>query len=153
MTAFPGVIHKQPNALFGVSFPDFPGCISAADDLSDIPAMAKESLELPIEGMIEDGLDLPEPRALADVQADPDGNDFQAVMVVEIEPPSRQVRANTSLDERLPGKIDSEAEARGMTRSGFPAVAAREMMTKSGSAGKKAAKGRRAFSKLSPQFL
>ncbi len=66
--------------------------------------------------LAEQGETLPEARALSDIQLDPDWNDFQALIVVEIEAPSRQVRANISIDEGLLGKIDSEAKARGMTR-------------------------------------
>jgi predicted RNase H-like HicB family nuclease len=62
-----GIIHKQPDSVFGVSFPDFPGCISATEELADIPAAAKEALEFHVAGMVEDGMELPVPRSLADI--------------------------------------------------------------------------------------
>lgn len=130
MTSYIGVIHKLPDSIFGISFPDFPGCISAADDLSDLPTAAKEALELCVEGMVEDGDRLPEPRSLSDIQADEEWNDYQAILVVEVIPPARQVRANISIDEALLIKIDRMAEDNGMTRSGFLAVAARELIAK-----------------------
>ena len=138
MTSYIGVIHKHPGSIFGVSFPDFPGCISAADDLSDVPAAAKEALELCVEGMIEDGDRLPEPRSLTDIQADGAWNDYQAILVIDVALPARQVRANISIDEALLIKIDRVAEDSGMTRSGFLAVAARQLIAK-----RKGKKGKR----------
>jgi predicted RNase H-like HicB family nuclease len=128
MTAYIGIIHKQADSVFGISFPDFPGCIAAADTLNDAPEAAREALALYVGLLVDSGESLAEPRSLAEVLADPDWNDFQALIVVEIEGPSKQVRANISIDERLLGEIDRVAEARGMTRSGFLAVAAREMI-------------------------
>ncbi len=57
-TAF---IHKDPDSCYGVTFPDFPGCISAGDTIEEAKEMAQEALELHIETMIEDGDELPDP--------------------------------------------------------------------------------------------
>jgi predicted RNase H-like HicB family nuclease len=38
------IIHKEPNSDFGVSFPDFAGCITAGRTLDEAKDMAAEAL-------------------------------------------------------------------------------------------------------------
>jgi len=38
------IIHKDPDSDFGVSFPDFPGCITAGRTLDEAKEMAREAL-------------------------------------------------------------------------------------------------------------
>jgi predicted RNase H-like HicB family nuclease len=54
-------IHKDPQSSFGVSVPDLPGCISAGDTIAEALMMAKEAITLHLEGMLDDGLELPDP--------------------------------------------------------------------------------------------
>ena len=37
------IIHKDPDSDFGVSFPDFPGCITAGRSLDEAKDMALEA--------------------------------------------------------------------------------------------------------------
>src|SRR5260370_3674382 len=67
-----GLIHKDADSDFGVSFPDFPGVTTAGVTLDDARAMAEEALALHIEGLVEDGEAVPEPTALEEVMSDPD---------------------------------------------------------------------------------
>jgi len=53
------LIHKDKDSAYGVSFPDFPGCISAGDTFDEVMAMGKEALGFHAEGMLEDGQELP----------------------------------------------------------------------------------------------
>src|ERR1035441_6271666 len=46
-------LHKDKNSDFGVSFPDFPGCITAGSSLDEARAMAAEALALHVAGMRE----------------------------------------------------------------------------------------------------
>jgi len=55
MAAYIGIIHKDKDSDFGVSFPDFPGCATAGIDMNEAALMAKEALALHIDGMTEDG--------------------------------------------------------------------------------------------------
>ena len=55
------LIHKEPKSDFGVSFPDFPGCISAGTTVEEAMAMAREALAGHIEAMIDEGLSIPRP--------------------------------------------------------------------------------------------
>jgi predicted RNase H-like HicB family nuclease len=40
------LIHKDADSLYGVSFPDLPGCFSAGDTLEETVANARESVAL-----------------------------------------------------------------------------------------------------------
>jgi predicted RNase H-like HicB family nuclease len=64
MRQYIGLIHKEAASDYGVSFPDFPGVVTAAKDLDDARAMADEALALHIEGLVEDGEAIPEASSL-----------------------------------------------------------------------------------------
>jgi len=64
-------LHKDAKSDYGVSFPDFPGCITAGSTMEEARRMAVEALSLHIAGMQEDGEEIPEPSTLDDLQADP----------------------------------------------------------------------------------
>jgi predicted RNase H-like HicB family nuclease len=88
------IVHKDENSAYGMTFPDAPGCFSAADEMDDLFAMASEALELWAEGMREDGLPIPEPRDLEALKAAPEwADDFnQAVKLIAIHMYSRLER-------------------------------------------------------------
>jgi predicted RNase H-like HicB family nuclease len=67
MRSYIGLVHKDADSHFGVSFPDFPGVVTAGTTLNDARAMAKEALALHIEGMVEDGEAIPEPSGLEEL--------------------------------------------------------------------------------------
>lgn len=47
---------------FGIMFPDVPGVFTGGDTPEELAAMAREALELQLQGLHEDGEPLPEPR-------------------------------------------------------------------------------------------
>lgn len=47
---YPVYVHKDEGSAYGLTFPDFPGCFSAADELADLPRMAQEAVEVYFEG-------------------------------------------------------------------------------------------------------
>lgn len=55
MTAYIGIIHKEVGSDFGVSFPDFPGCVTAGSDMNEAASMAKEALAGHVALLAEDG--------------------------------------------------------------------------------------------------
>ena len=59
-TKYVAVIHKDRNSEYGVSFPDFPGCISAGKNLDEVYEMAQEALQFHVDGMVEEGLEIPD---------------------------------------------------------------------------------------------
>jgi predicted RNase H-like HicB family nuclease len=129
MRNYIGLIHKDADSDFGVSFPDFPGVITAGTTLDDARAMAEEALALHVEGMTEDGRPIPEPSSLEDVMADHNNRTSVAILVsIKTEQP-KAVRVNVSLPEDVLAQIDTYAEAHGFTRSGFLAQAARKMIS------------------------
>jgi len=130
MQNFIGLIHKDPDSDYGVSFPDFPGVATAGMDLDDARRMAEEALAFHVEGMIEDGEAIPEPSSLEAIMSDPENGDAVAVLIPLRTPAKKAVRVNITLAEDLLRAIDAHAEAHGLTRSGFLARAAeRQMMS------------------------
>jgi predicted RNase H-like HicB family nuclease len=111
-------LHKEKDSDFGVSFPDFPGCITAGRTLEEARRMAVEALALHIQGMVEDGIVVPEPSMLDDLENDPELRHGVAVLVTA-ELPSKRVRVNITAMESQIAEIDRLAEKAGLTRSGY----------------------------------
>jgi predicted RNase H-like HicB family nuclease len=125
MTEYIALIHKDRHSSFGASFPDLPGCMSAADSLEELRPMIEESLSLHIEGLLEDGDALPEPSTLDAIVKSKDYADAVAVMVVKSpQAPDATVRVNITLSEKTLAQIDRKAAKKGMSRSSFLVKAA-----------------------------
>ncbi len=127
MANYIGIIHKDPDSDYGVSFPDFPGCITAGLDLDDARAMAEEALAFHVEGMMEDGEPIPEPSSLEAVMADPVAREGVAILV-PLRIVVKSVRVNITVPEDALREIDAYAEREGFTRSGFLVTAAKKAM-------------------------
>ncbi|MCU0591244.1 MAG: type II toxin-antitoxin system HicB family antitoxin [Desulfobacterales bacterium] len=84
MANYIAIVHKEAKTDFGVSFPDFPGCVTAGQTVDEAKDLAQEALALHIKGMIEDGEQLPAPSKLEDIMADADYADAVAYLVVSI---------------------------------------------------------------------
>jgi predicted RNase H-like HicB family nuclease len=63
-------LHKNRKSDFGVSFPDFPGCITAGRTLEEARRRAAEAFSFHIVGMVEDGEKIPNPSTVDDVVDD-----------------------------------------------------------------------------------
>lgn len=125
MRNYIGLIHKDADSDYGVSFPDFPGVITAGRDLDEARQMAEEALAFHIEGLIEDGEAIPAPSSLEAVMADPDNKDGVAILVALKSETKKAVRINITIQEDILQEIDAYAEKNGLTRSGFLARAAK----------------------------
>ena len=123
-----GIIHKDESSDFGISFPDFPGCISAGATLDETLAMGREALRGHIAVMSDNGEAIPEPSAMEAIMADADYQDGTPVLVPAPAIPSRTVRVNITLPEDALRQIDAFAEDHGLTRSGFLVSAAKKAM-------------------------
>lgn len=121
-----GLIHKETKSDYGVSFPDFPGVVTAGKDLDDARAMAEEALALHIDGLLEDGEAVPEASSLEEVMADPENKDGVAILVAVKTDAVKCVRVNVTLPEDVLAQIDKFAKERGLSRSGFLAQAAKK---------------------------
>lgn len=127
MTRIVTLVHEE-EGRFGASFPDLPGCTTVAGDLDTLVRKAADVASFHVEGMIEDGLDLPRLRSLSEVRADPDFLTDAAgalILLLDVELPTRTVRVNISLDESILRRIDRAASEAGESRSGFLAAAAK----------------------------
>jgi predicted RNase H-like HicB family nuclease len=127
MADYIALIHKDADSDHGVSFPDFPGCVSAGSTLEEARRMGAEALALHIEGLVEDGEAIPEPSNLDQVMHDPDNRDGVAILI-HAEVKAKAVRVNITLPEDALREIDLYAESHGFTRSGFLVTAARRVM-------------------------
>ena len=120
MANYIAIVHKEPKSDFGVSFPDFPGCITAGKNIDEAKDMAQEALTLHIQGMIEDGEKMPPPSKLEEIMADPDFADAAAYLVVDVpDAKPRTVRVNITVPEMTLKQIDAAAKKCGMSRSSF----------------------------------
>ena len=111
-------LHKDKKSDYGVSFPDFPGCITAGTSLEEARRMAAEALSLHIAGMRLDGERLPRPSTLDDLRNDPEMKGAVAFLVEAAEP-ERTVRINITARETQLLEIDSRARAARLTRSAY----------------------------------
>lgn len=130
MVAVVALVHGKPG-VYGISFPDFPGCVSGGATVDEALRRGRDALDFHVESMMEVGEPLPKIRDIAEIKADPEyDEDFvdALIAVVDAEVPAKAVRVNISIDERLLDRIDRAAEATGETRSGFIAAAARERL-------------------------
>ncbi len=126
---YPVYVHPgDAKHAHGVTFPDFPGCFSAADEWADLPAAIQEAVRAHFHG---DGAQaVPAPTALETLAADPQyqGGVWLLADVDLSRIDTSPVRLNISLPANLVQQIDAYARSHGATRSGFLAQAARQAM-------------------------
>ncbi len=130
MRQYIGLIHKDPESDYGVSFPDFPGVATAGRTLDETRLMAVEALAFHIEGLVADNEAIPEPSTLETVMADPANRDGVAILVAAKTPAAKAVRVNVTFPEDVLAQIDRYAEAHGFTRSGFLTQAAKRVINR-----------------------
>jgi predicted RNase H-like HicB family nuclease len=131
MRQYIALIHKQDESDYGVSFPDFPGVITAAATLDDARVLAEEALAFHIEGLIEDDEAIPEPSSLEALMKDRRNRDGVAILVPAKTKSGKVVRVNITLPEDVLADIDRYAEGHGFTRSGFLTQAAKRVLQES----------------------
>ena len=83
-----GIVHEGEEN-FGISFYEFPGCVSVADTFEELREVVKEALEFHIEGMKEDFLKIPRPATFEEVGEWADEHEYSdsivAMLVIELE--------------------------------------------------------------------
>ena len=131
MATIVALIHGKAGA-YGISFPDFPGCVSGGRTLDEALRRGRETLATHVGALTSEGIALPIVRDIDAVRADPesapDFADAILVSAVELDLPGKSVRVNVSFDEKLLARIDRAAEAEGESRSRFLAEAARKRL-------------------------
>lgn len=57
------MIIEEGKNNYSAYLPDLPGCVATAKTIEELKQLMREAVELHIEGMIEDGLPIPEPNS------------------------------------------------------------------------------------------
>ena len=64
------VIYEKGDSSYGAYVPDLPGCITVGDTLEEVQTLIQEAIEFHIEGLQEDGDDVPQPSINLPIQYD-----------------------------------------------------------------------------------
>ena len=60
------VVIEKANENYSAYAPDLPGCIATGDSVEAVEIEIGEAIRLHVEGLIKDGLNVPEPSAIAE---------------------------------------------------------------------------------------
>jgi len=127
---YPVCLQKEPDSDYGVVVPDLPGCFSAGKTIDEALEMAREAIELHIEGLIDEGMAVPRPGNIEAHRDDPafaDGTwGLVAVDLSDLRLTTRRV--NISMPERVLEAADQYAARIGESRSGLLVRAVSEYM-------------------------
>lgn len=55
------IVVENAGSNLGAYVPDLPGCIATGSSKEEVERLIREAIELHLEGMVEDGLPIPEP--------------------------------------------------------------------------------------------
>lgn len=121
MRYYVALIHKDKDSAFGVSFPDFPGCVTGGETIEEAIERAADILAAHVAGMREDGDPIPEPRSVEHIRKARDEwvdfTDATVAMVPLLDRTGKPKAVNVSLDTGFLQSVDRYAEAIGSTRS------------------------------------
>jgi len=120
------VIHKDKDSDYGVTVPDLPGCFSAGSTFEEAVAMAREAIELHLEGLIEEGEMVPEPGRIEDYRHRREyrGGTWAIVSIAPSRLRMKAKRVNITMPQRVLDAVDRFAKAEDETRSGLLTKAA-----------------------------
>lgn len=112
------LVRKEKKSDYGVDFPDFPGCVTAGKTLEEARQMAQEALEFHVQGMMEDGDALPEPRPVETIMLDSENTDAVAFLVAVPTEKSKAKRINVTFPEPVLKEVDAYVKSHpGQNRS------------------------------------
>lgn len=123
-TYYPAIVDRSASS-YGVSFPDFPGCVANGATVNEAAISAEAALAFHVEAMVGDGDQIPLPSDAGAVFRDFGTDDIAGIMV-RVDAPAKTARVLVSIDENLLRAIDAIAP----NRSAFLAEAARRMLQK-----------------------
>jgi predicted RNase H-like HicB family nuclease len=94
MKPYIGIVHKDAETAYGISFPDAPGCFSAADESDDLFAIAEQAVPDWTEVMLEEGLTIPSVRELSEIRADAEWAESldTSAFLIAVQAPQRGAR-------------------------------------------------------------
>lgn len=70
MIRYLGILEKEPGTLWGIWFPDLPGCVTAGETADIAIDRAPEVLQLWVDDARADNEPLPRPRSIEDLRHD-----------------------------------------------------------------------------------
>ncbi|AZO77734.1 MULTISPECIES: type II toxin-antitoxin system HicB family antitoxin [unclassified Bosea (in: a-proteobacteria)] len=117
------LVHRpEATSYWGVTFPDFPGCVSAGATFEEAFANAREALAGHVAAMRSDREAIPQPSvfdsALLDtVFAEDIAGGAMPVFVDLIDVPAPKERINIMVDPGTLRRVDQAARAEGVSRS------------------------------------
>ena len=109
-------IQKDHSSEYGVTFPDFPLCITAGKTLEEAKNMAKEALQFHIDGIVEDKEEIPKPLTLDEIKKKYKSDVF---LIISVKIPTNSKRINITIEENILRKLDKYLEKNGGNRSLF----------------------------------
>ena len=108
-------IHSDDLGGFGISFPDFPGCISDGATVEDALNRGEAALGFHVEGMRDQGLALPELRGVDAILADDSLADWreaaQITVTLEPTPPPTPNSSTTSPSAIAPSSASRKSSS------------------------------------------
>ena len=126
---FPVVLHTDDGTRYGVTVPDLPGCFSGGDTFDAALTSAAQAIDLHLEGLTEDGHDVPASQPIGYHQKNPDyAGGVWALVEVDVTRFEGKAEDQHHIARRLLARIDEYARSHGASRSGFLAEAARQAM-------------------------
>ena len=117
MANYIALLCKEADSNYGVSFPDFPGCITVGGTLEEARRQADEALEFHIHGLREDGEVIPAPSSLDLVVRDVENREAVVFLVEVKSSEPKAVRVNVTFAEDVLDRIDQHVKAARTTRS------------------------------------
>lgn len=117
MTSYIGILEKEPGTLWGIWFPDLPGCIAAAPSSDEVIEQVGDALAQWLDVKRSDGEAIPPPRPFEQIRTDEWVVEALAKGHVPIVVPVPS--ADLGLDAQTLRVIDAEAERRGLSRLEF----------------------------------
>jgi len=123
---YPIIIHTDDRTQFGVTVPDFPGCFSQGDSVSEAIENAIEAILLHADALVSEKQVIPPPSEIINLSEFhwETGKALLAYADVDtdaIQGPAKRI--NVTIKEASLKVIDMRAKARGMNRSEYLAYA------------------------------
>lgn len=118
---WPIVIDKDDDSDFGVTVPDLPGCFSAGDTFEDAINQVKEAIELHLEGLLDEGMDIPIPGNIDKHRQQPEYAEgvWALVEIDDNLASSKTERINLSIPAWANARIEKHATKLGKSKSKF----------------------------------
>jgi len=60
------IVIERAAANFAAYVPDLPGCVATGETIEETKKLLNEAIEMHLQGMREDGLDIPDPTSVAE---------------------------------------------------------------------------------------